>query len=780
MRLAYILILIGLLVLPISNASHSITMHFGGECPPDNEVFVYCFDLTGVVHIASTMPICTSETYTVPNDVGTLICLIECNGEEAYRKRYEFPGTPWKAPPGYPYDIARFGDLPEDEDISDEIDETITSPDKCGNGDIEGSENCDTNGDNGCDDPLKPTCYDCKYCGCDDASQCQQISGSMECGSHGCPPYTRPSFSVECRDGMCLNPRKCNVDQDCIDKHQDSLDKENDSEVIRLNDGSAAMGNEQISNAVVEIESETQDGDMKIMKIRYSLWAESDISISPGEGLREHLDEPEGMLVPFWDIKYDGLSMVEPDLATEYVDYEGKIPAFLIDSNDQEFPDCYGMVSFFGASLSEIEDGKDYAILVKPVDSKEDDSESNLDEDDLQILDQYPIEGTGSLMKQTLSLGENVQISTSGDRSSLFFPKDSLMFVLELDFTEGISDGIQLEKLEGNSIFILGQPFVILSIETDEGIFLEAAPWNMQQDSTIEPPPGIPPGEPAHLICAEVESCVWEQGEGEDECHHCEDCTTERMEELEKDSKQRPEEESSIYPGTSYHATCGPGGYCIRAEGKGTDDCVSDGDCSDQNLPMENDMHTECKDKLCTYVEGEGTDECGGHWNCDQSYPYPSTRASTCFGIMCRINAPGAEVNGMPCRTDADCKGIGLFSGLFGADLNEDVSLDYVLRQIIGDERVNLYAGNEKAFVVIRNGTVSDRGNRELPDNSVNVMTDIATIEDIESGNITFEEAYYNDRIKVGGEGFFNGIRYWFSEMVFDLFYDDSPEEDSL
>jgi hypothetical protein len=231
MKAAYVfLVLFGLMMISVVHAGHSITMHYSGECPPRNEVSVRCWDLTGVVHISTTMPICQTQTFSVPNGIGTMVCIIECNGEEVYRKRYEFPGTPWKAPDSYPYDIVRAGDQPADEDINDTIDEPVRDPSKCGNGDIDNAEACDTNGNKGCDDPLKPVCYNCQYCGCSDASQCVQVSGYMACGTHGCAAYERPKFSVKCLDGICITPRKCALDPECIDKYQEERDKKRESQ----------------------------------------------------------------------------------------------------------------------------------------------------------------------------------------------------------------------------------------------------------------------------------------------------------------------------------------------------------------------------------------------------------------------------------------------------------------------------------------------------------------------------------------------------------------------
>lgn len=50
--------------------------------------------------------------------------------------------------------------------------------------------------------------------------------------------------------------------------------------------------------------------EYEINNIKYRLFADAvlgDVFIPPGSGLREQLDEPEGMLTPFWDIRYEGL-----------------------------------------------------------------------------------------------------------------------------------------------------------------------------------------------------------------------------------------------------------------------------------------------------------------------------------------------------------------------------------------------------------------------------------------------------------------------------------------
>ncbi|MBW3018422.1 S-layer protein, partial [Candidatus Woesearchaeota archaeon] len=64
----------------------------------------------------------------------------------------------------------------------------------------------------------------------------------------------------------------------------------------------------------------------EITSIKYRLIpdarsGESDIYIPPGHGLREYLDEPEGMLNPEWDIRYEGL--VDTGVSTVLIESRG-------------------------------------------------------------------------------------------------------------------------------------------------------------------------------------------------------------------------------------------------------------------------------------------------------------------------------------------------------------------------------------------------------------------------------------------------------------------------
>jgi hypothetical protein len=84
--------------------------------------------------------------------------------------------------------------------------------------------------------------------------------------------------------------------------------------------------------------SSTQNETFEISNIRYDLLADAvlgDVYIPPGSGLREQLDEPEGMLTPFWDIRYEG--MMDTGVTIVRVDAAGD------DEYDLEFTNQEGI-----------------------------------------------------------------------------------------------------------------------------------------------------------------------------------------------------------------------------------------------------------------------------------------------------------------------------------------------------------------------------------------------------------------------------------------------------
>ncbi|MBT7929000.1 S-layer protein, partial [Candidatus Peregrinibacteria bacterium] len=77
------------------------------------------------------------------------------------------------------------------------------------------------------------------------------------------------------------------------------------------------IDNEDITNALVQIVAAEQSSSTKleISTIKYRLSADAlngdDVWVKAGHGVREYLDEPQGMLGTEWDIRYEGLDDVQ-------------------------------------------------------------------------------------------------------------------------------------------------------------------------------------------------------------------------------------------------------------------------------------------------------------------------------------------------------------------------------------------------------------------------------------------------------------------------------------
>jgi len=80
----------------------------------------------------------------------------------------------------------------------------------------------------------------------------------------------------------------------------------------QLFDGSTEVNDENIEDAQLQIRGSlfSSNSKFEITTIKYRLAADTllgDLYVPPGHGIREYLDEPEGMLSPNWDIVYGGL-----------------------------------------------------------------------------------------------------------------------------------------------------------------------------------------------------------------------------------------------------------------------------------------------------------------------------------------------------------------------------------------------------------------------------------------------------------------------------------------
>jgi len=79
------------------------------------------------------------------------------------------------------------------------------------------------------------------------------------------------------------------------------------------------IDNEDVSNGMVAIiASEPSSTKVEITSLKYRLSADAttgeDIWVEPGHGVREYLEEPQGMLGTEWDIRYEGLDDVQTSI----------------------------------------------------------------------------------------------------------------------------------------------------------------------------------------------------------------------------------------------------------------------------------------------------------------------------------------------------------------------------------------------------------------------------------------------------------------------------------
>jgi hypothetical protein len=77
-------------------------------------------------------------------------------------------------------------------------------------------------------------------------------------------------------------------------------------------DGVVEVNEETLEDAEVNIQFTNTTSEVRINKITYDLFVDGiggdEPYVADGQGIREKLDEPEGMLADAWDIKYKGLS----------------------------------------------------------------------------------------------------------------------------------------------------------------------------------------------------------------------------------------------------------------------------------------------------------------------------------------------------------------------------------------------------------------------------------------------------------------------------------------
>ena len=100
-----------------------------------------------------------------------------------------------------------------------------------------------------------------------------------------------------------------------------------------------------------------------------------------------------------------------------------------------------------------------------------------------------------------------------------------------------------------------------------------------------------------------------------------------------------------------------------------------------------------------------------------------------------------------------------------------------VLSDIFGNERMNIYIlGMGEYYVVVNEGEIVEEGEGELPDQTMNVYTDVHTVQMLESKKISPLGAIKKDLIIYEGVGFVEGIKFWIADFLVDWFvvYEES------
>jgi len=146
--------------------------------------------------------------------------------------------------------------------------------------------------------------------------------------------------------------------------------------------------------------------EFEVQNVKYNLTADAvlgDMYIPPGTGVREQLDEPEGMLTPSWDIRYEGL--MDTGVTLVRVDAAGD------DEYDLEFTNQEGI--FFDFPLASNE-ASNSAGQFKYGD----------DDDDLWFQEQIPF--TGGAIAPFVTAAVPAGVASASD----FYISDDDFFVL--------------------------------------------------------------------------------------------------------------------------------------------------------------------------------------------------------------------------------------------------------------------------------------------------------------------------------------------------------------
>ena len=98
------------------------------------------------------------------------------------------------------------------------------------------------------------------------------------------------------------------------------------------------------------------------------------------------------------------------------------------------------------------------------------------------------------------------------------------------------------------------------------------------------------------------------------------------------------------------------------------------------------------------------------------------------------------------------------------------------------------YLANERANIIIEGknnyhaltdeGELYEVDTGTIDDPTMEIVTDEGTLADINSGELHPLAAYNENKVKVNGIGFFEGIKFWFAELMFNTFVSDDMISD--
>ena len=101
---------------------------------------------------------------------------------------------------------------------------------------------------------------------------------------------------------------------------------------------------------------------------------------------------------------------------------------------------------------------------------------------------------------------------------------------------------------------------------------------------------------------------------------------------------------------------------------------------------------------------------------------------------------------------------------------NNNIGAVPQVRDMLANERINFYIEDAGvAGIVNKDGKMESIQIGELPDPTMNMYTDMETLQDIIFGKLNVLDALKEGKITYEGVGFFNWVRFGFANFVFGV-----------